>query len=202
MVSRVEQERILEEAKKYIKETSVSGLYVVTRSAKLDDRGGFRMVSLAREFEVVLRQKFEFAQWNHSWSEPGVIRGIHPDPWDKLVYPITGKVFLAIADIRPDSSTFGRVETFNFDSTSKPNEFFALFISRGLGNSLCNYGEELAHYLYLVNDYWDGTQGSGERGVPWNDPDLNIPWPIKNPILSEADRKHQPLREQFPDKFR
>lgn len=186
--------------RKFIKETLIPGLFVVKRESFTDLRGGFRMVALSRELEAHLGKKFEFAQLNHSWSKPGVIRGIHPDPWDKLVYPITGSVFMAIVDINPDSKTFGKVETFTFEE--RRDEPFALFISRGLGNSVCSFGTTVAHYLYLVNDYWDGTYGSGPRAIAWNDPDLAIPWPIKNPILSEADKNHPFLREKFPEKFK
>lgn len=195
----VKQAKDSKEAKNYVHQTSISGLYLVTRDSNIDLRGGFRMIALSRELEDRLGQKFEFAQWNHSWSRPNVIRGIHPDPWDKLVYPVTGKIFIAIADINPTSPTFGKAETFTFDE--EKGDYFALFISKGLGNSLCNFGEDIAHYLYLVNDYWDGTFGSAPRAITWDDPDLAITWPVKNPILSDSDKNHSTLRERFPDKF-
>lgn len=156
----------------FIKDTSIPGVFVVQRPSNIDYRGGFRMVALSRELEERLGYRFEFAQWNHSWSKPGVLRGIHPDPWDKLIYPVTGKIFIAIADIDPVSKTFKKVETFTFEE--EKDEPYALFVSKGLGNSFCNFGNGVAHYLYLVNDYWDGTFGSGPRAVRWDDPDLAI----------------------------
>ena len=54
-------------------------------------------------------------------------------------------------------------------------------------------------YLYLFDTYYDGTD---TRAIAWDDPDLKIPWPIKNPIISERDKKNLTLRQMFPDKFR
>ena len=58
--------------------------------------------------------EFVGRQWNHSNNLPNTLRGIHAESWNKIIYPITGKVFLAIIDIRPDSATFSKVETFCF----------------------------------------------------------------------------------------
>lgn len=127
-------------------------------------------------------------------SVPGVIRALHAENWNKIVYPITGKMFAAIVDIRPGSRTFGRVETFEFNEEIPK----ALFIPKGLANSICVVGEKPVHYLYLVDEYYDGKD---TRAIAWDDPDLNIKWPVKNPIISERDMNNPTLRELFPEKF-
>lgn len=178
----------------YIKKTSIPGLVVIERPTFKDERGFFREAFRLNELEEVTGIKFNIVQWDHSYSVPGVIRALHAENWNKLVYPLTGKMFSAVVDIRPESPTFGNVETFEFTEENPK----ALFIPKGLANSICVHGEEPVHYLYLVDSYYDGTD---TRAVAWDDPDLNIKWPIKNPIISDRDKNNPRLRDLFPEKF-
>lgn len=184
-------------ASKYIKPTGIKGLFTIERETFDDNRGFFREVFHLNELEEVLGYKFEALQMNHSNSQPGVIRGIHPDPWDKLVYPVSGQLFTAIVDIDPTSPTFKKVETFTIDDQHR----YALFIQKGLGNSLCVLGEEPVNYVYLVTSYWDGNLLSGMRAVAYNDPDLNIDWPVKNPIISDKDKQNKTLRDHYQKEY-
>lgn len=177
-----------------VKKTSIEGLYIIERPTFRDKRGFFREIFRLNELEKAAGIKFKPVQWNHSYSEPKVIRALHAENWNKFVYPITGKMFTAIVDIRPDSKTFKKVETFTFDAKSHT----ALFISKGLANSICVVGREPVHYFYLVDKYYDGKD---TRAVAWNDPDLKIKWPVKNPIISDRDKNNPTLRELYPEKF-
>lgn len=179
----------------YITKTSIAGLFVVERPIFSDNRGFFREIFRLNDLEKEVGIEFKVVQANHSRSLPNVIRALHAENWNKLIYPLTGKAFSAVVDIRPNSSTFGKYETFEFDG-KKPR---AIFVSKGLANSVCVMGDEPVDYLYLVDAYYDGTD---TRAIAWNDPDLNIKWPIKNPVISERDRKNPTLREMFPEKFR
>jgi len=178
-----------------IKKTSISGLLVIEKPTYKDKRGFFREAVRLDELEEITGSKFEIKQWNHSLSHPKVIRALHAEGWNKLVYLVTGKMFAAIVDIRPDSKTFGKVETFTFDET-RPR---AMFIPEGLANSICVVGTEPVHYFYLVDKYYDG---SDTTAIAWDDPDLNIDWPVKDPIISERDKKNPTMREKFPGKFK
>lgn len=178
----------------YIQPTSIPGLFVLDRPVFEDERGFFREIFHLDELEEAIGNEFKPIQVNHSKSLPNVIRALHAENWNKLIYPITGEVFTAIADIRPDSETFGKVETFTFNNLNRK----ALFLPKGLANSICVVGNEPVDYIYLVDAYYDG---SDTRAVTWDDPDLNIDWPIKNPILSERDKNNPRLREIFPEKF-
>ena len=89
----------------------------------------------------------------------------------KLVYPVNGEVFIAIADVRPKSKTFMKTETFIMDNSKKSSQHQALFLPKGIGNSICVAGRKSADYLYLVDEYWDNNKA---KGIAWNDPDLNI----------------------------
>lgn len=179
----------------YIKSTSIPGLLILERPTHKDERGFFREVFHLDELEEALGFEFRPIQMNHSRSKPGVLRGLHGEGWNKLVYPTTGDVFSVIADIRSDSKTFAKVETFKIND----NHRFALFIPKGLANSMCAVGNEDVNYIYLVDAYYDGTDTTA---IAWDDPDLNIDWPISDPIISQRDRNNPKLRDLFPEKFR
>jgi dTDP-4-dehydrorhamnose 3,5-epimerase len=179
---------------KNIKTTSIKGLLILERATYPDERGFFREVFHLDELEQAIGSEFKPVQLNHSLSKVGVIRALHAENWNKLVYPVTGKMFAAIVDIRPDSETFGKVETFNFDDSDR----FALFIPAGLANSICAVEGDV-NYLYFVDKYYDG---SDTKAIAFDDPDLNITWPVENPIISERDKNNPRLRDLFPEKFK
>jgi len=179
-----------------IEESEIKGLFVISGETFTDERGFFREIFHLNELVEKTGVDFKPVQWNHSVSKSGVIRALHAENWNKLIYPITGKMFAAVVDIRLESSTFAKVETFNFDTE---RERKALFITKGLANSICVEGDKKVHYMYLVDAYYDGKD---TRAVAWDDPDLGIKWPVKNPILSERDKNNPKLRELFPEKFK
>lgn len=179
----------------HIKKTTIPGLLLIERPTFPDERGFFREIFRLNDLETEIGDKFKIVQANHSRSLPGVIRGLHAENWNKLIYPMRGKMFVAIVDIRPDSPTFAKYEIFYFNEESRQ----ALYIPKGLANSVCVDGEETIDYLYLVDAYYSG---SDTRAIAWDDPDLGIAWPIKNPVISERDKKNPTLREMFPDKFK
>lgn len=178
----------------FIKTTSIPGLLILERPILSDERGFFRELFHKDELEETAGIKFEGVQMNHSHSIPGVIRGIHAEGWNKIIYPVSGEVFIAVVDIRPDSSTFAKVETFNIGDNNR----VGFFIPNGLANSFCVTGDENLNYIYLVDAYYDG---SDTKAVAWDDPDLAIAWPVKNPIISQRDKNNPKLRELFPEKF-
>lgn len=181
--------------KGYIRGTSIPGLYLIERPTFPDERGHFREAFRINELKEFAGIGFNPVQWNHSLSLPGVIRGLHAENWNKVLYPTTGKMYSYFVDIRPDSPTFGKVELIKFDE----NKLKAVFVSKGIANSICVIGSVPVHYFYLVDAYYDGKDTTA---IAWNDPDLNIKWPIKNPIISERDRNNSTLRELFPEKFK
>jgi len=178
----------------FIRRTSIPGLLLIERPTFPDSRGFFREIFRLNDLEKEIGAKFKIVQANHSRSLPGVIRGLHAENWNKLIYPMRGKMFVAIADIRPDSPTFAKYEIFHFTEESRQ----ALYISKGLANSVCVDGEEIIDYLYLVDSYYSGSDA---RAIAWDDPDLAIKWPVKNPVISDRDKKNPRLRDLFPEKF-
>ena len=178
----------------FVKKTSIEGLLILTRPKYQDDRGFFKEIFHIDEIEKTLNIEFKGVQMNQSYSKPKVLRGLHAENWNKIIYPINGEVFIAIADIREDSPTFGKVETFQVNDENR----IALFLSKGLANSYCVTGDKAADYIYLVDAYYDGTD---QRAVSFDDPTLNISWPVSDPIISERDRNNPSLKELFPGKF-
>ena len=179
----------------FIKKTSIPGLLILERPTFEDERGFFREVFHLDELEKESGVKFDLAQWNHSRSKPGVLRGLHAENWNKLVYCVVGQMFTAIVDLRIHEETFGKVETFTIGEGNR----VALFIPKGLANSVCTVGESDVDYIYLVDSYYDG---SDTTAVSWDDPDLRISWPVENPIISDRDKNNPKLRELFPEKFK
>jgi dTDP-4-dehydrorhamnose 3,5-epimerase len=177
-----------------IERTAIDGLLVVRYETHVDERGFFRQTYVSSELQEALGREVRFVQCNHARSQPGVLRGFHAEPWDKLVYVAHGTVFAAIADLRPDSSTFGEVATFLLGD--EPGERQRLFVAEGLGNSYAVLGEEDADYLYDVSREW--SPGVGRVGIAWDDPDLAVTWPLINPQLSADDAGNPTLRERFP----
>jgi len=100
----------------------------------------------------------------------GATRGIHAEPWDKMVSVATGRIFGAWVDLRAGES-FGRVVTLEMGPET------AVFVPRGVGNSYQTL-EDATSYSYLVNDHWSPDARSSYTFVNLADPSLAIPWPI------------------------
>jgi dTDP-4-dehydrorhamnose 3,5-epimerase len=177
-----------------VEATAIDGLYVVRWPTHGDDRGFFRQTMQTAELEEALGRPVRWRQANHARSAPGVVRGFHAEPWDKCVYVVRGTAMAAIADIRPDSATFGRVETFHLGD--RDGGRVRLFVSDGLANAYATYGAQPVDYVYDVSAEW---YDADKRAVAFDDPDLGVDWPVDDPVVSEADRANPTLRERFPD---
>jgi dTDP-4-dehydrorhamnose 3,5-epimerase len=178
-----------------IERTAIDGLLVVRQPTHEDERGFFRHTYVASELTEALGREVRFVQGNHSRSRPGVLRGFHAEPWDKFVSVAHGTVFAAIADVRPESATFGEVATFLLGDP--PGERVQLFVADGLANAYAVVGDEVVDYVYDVTREWDPD--ADKRAVAWDDPDLAVPWPVATPHVSPADRSNPTLRARFPD---
>jgi dTDP-4-dehydrorhamnose 3,5-epimerase len=125
-----------------------------------------------------------FVQDNHSRSAPGVLRGLHfqhTPPQGKLVGVTRGRIWDVAVDVRTDSPTFGRCVSAELSDMNGR----LLWIPPGFAHGFCVLGDEPADVLYKVDALYDPT---GEAGIAWDDPELAVPWPIREPILSARDR--------------
>lgn len=135
--------------------------------------------------------KAHFVQDNYSRSSVGVLRGLHyqkePDAQGKLVQCLQGKIFDVAADIRKGSPTFGRWVSAEL---SRENGRM-LYVPPGFAHGFLVLSESADVIYKCTHEY----SPENDRGVIWNDPDLNIEWPLKNPFLSEKDGRHPFLKE-------
>lgn len=174
-----------------VKHTNIAGLLLIDFQRIEDERGFFRQTYQAGELERALDRPFRARQGNHSRSQKGVLRGFHQEPWDKLVYVARGTAFCAVADVRPESSTFGCVETFVLGDG--PGRFSRVFVSEGLANAFLCLSE-----VDYINDVSEEFDAANRRGFIWNDPDLAVHWPIANPLLSDVDKRLPTFASVFP----
>ena len=161
-----------------------------------DDRGFFFESWNARTLKD-LGIDASFVQDNHSYSQRGVLRGLHyqiQQPQGKLVRVIAGEVFDVALDVRRSSPTFGKWVSFMLSADNKR----IAWIPPGFAHGFCVTSVS-AEFLYKTTDYYSPQY---ERSVAWNDPALNIPWPLNGiePQLSAKDRAGVLLKdaELFP----
>jgi len=149
-----------------------------------DDRGFFMESFNQKVFDEAIGHHVDFVQDNHSRSRKGVLRGLHyqiTQPQGKLVYALSGEVFDVAVDLRKSSPNFGRSVGAVLSAENKRR----LWIPPGFAHGFLVISES-ADFLYKTTDYY---APAAERSIIWNDPEINIQWPIDvAPILSEKDR--------------
>lgn len=134
----------------------------------------------------------EFVQDNASYSVKGVLRGLHyqkaPYAQAKLVTVLFGEIFDVAVDIRKGSPTYGKW----IGVTLRADENEALFIPEGFAHGFCVLSDgAVVSYKVAGSEYapeWD-------RGIAWDDPDIGIEWPVREPILSKRDAALPALKD-------
>lgn len=169
--------------------TSLQGVMLIKPTLYGDDRGFFmETYQSARYADAGLPTNF--VQDNHSKSQRNVLRGLHFQkrrPQGKLVRCISGSVYDVAVDIDPKSKSFGKYCAVELTA----DNHLQLWIPAGYAHGFCVLSEE-AEIEYKCTDYYDPND---ESGVIWNDCDIAIDWPIKNPILSVKDAELPSLRQ-------
>jgi dTDP-4-dehydrorhamnose 3,5-epimerase len=149
-----------------------------------DDRGFFMETYKMADF-VAAGIKEEFVQENHSRSAKRVLRGLHyqnpPLAQAKLVRVVRGEIFDVAVDIRRGSPTWGKWVSVILSEEDK----HILYVPEGFGHGFCVLSE-MAEVVYKTTNVYSPEC---EAGIIWSDADLNIEWPVKEPILSEKDGK-------------
>jgi dTDP-4-dehydrorhamnose 3,5-epimerase len=147
-----------------------------------DERGFFLETFHADRYADLAGISLPFVQDNHSRSSKGVLRGLHfqkTKPQGKLVRVVRGEVYDVAVDIRQGSPTYGQWEAVILSEENKAQ----FWVPPGFAHGFVVLSET-ADFEYKCTDYYDP---SDEGSLLWNDPDLNIPWPIDNPRLSDKD---------------
>jgi dTDP-4-dehydrorhamnose 3,5-epimerase len=177
-------------------ETNIPGLVWFDLSVNGDNRGSFTERFQLEKMRALGLPEFHPIQMNHSFNEKaGTTRGVHAEPWDKLVSPMNGRVFGAWVDLR-EGDTFGQTFTLEMDPSK------AVLVPRGVGNSFQTL-EDNVDYAYLVNEHWSAEVRDYPAFHP-GDQTVAVPWPIplEEAILSEKDLHAESISAVTPIKPR
>ncbi len=171
-----------------IENSNIKGLRKITLDIRKDERGWFEEFWQAEKFRFLDLSFFEPRQSNISFNlDAGVTRGLHAEPWSKLVTVASGRVFSAWVDLRMGAN-YGHV---HFD-VIEPGT--AYFVPKGVANSYQALENGTA-YAYLVDGLW--TEGLVYPAINAFDPELAIPWPIgsENALVSPKDLANPKLAQ-------
>jgi dTDP-4-dehydrorhamnose 3,5-epimerase len=174
----------------HVETTALPGVLIVTPRVFSDPRGFF--------FESYNQEKFRalgidtvFVQDNHSQSARGALRGLHfqlpPMAQVKLVRCVRGAIWDVAVDIRAGSPTFGQW----VGAELTADNFRQIYIPTGFAHGFCVLSDE-AEVLYKTSAVYSQPH---EKGIAWNDPALNVAWPIADPLLSARDARAGSLAE-------
>lgn len=172
-----------------VKSLSIPDVLLIKNKVFRDERGFFEetfKASVVEEFNLS-----KFVQDNHSRSNQGVLRGlhyqVHPWPVAKLVRCMQGEIFDVAVDIRPDSPTFKQWVGVYLNGDSGK----ALYVPEGFAHGFCVISDT-AEVAYKVSTYYTPEC---ERIIRWDDPDINIAWPIESVVLSDKDANAPLLKD-------
>lgn len=172
-----------------VTKTELPGVLLVHVDRFSDSRGSFHE-AWHRERYAGLGLPSDFVQDNVSSSKQGVLRGLHfqnPHAQGKLVQVLQGEAFDVAVDLRVDSPTFGRW----FGTTLTAEKGTQMFIPEGFAHGFLTLSP-LVIFSYKCTDFYNKAC---EKTLRWDDPDIGIVWPLKNPLLSDKDRAGNLLKE-------
>jgi dTDP-4-dehydrorhamnose 3,5-epimerase len=172
-----------------IQPTAIEDVKIVQPEVFQDSRGFFTEVYRKDQFEA-LGLPSTFVQLNHSRSARSVLRGLHfqwDPPMGKLMRVTQGKAFLVAVDIRKGSPTLGKWFGVEVSADDKKQ----VWAPAGFARGFCVL-TDFAEIEYLCTGVYNSK---AESNFAWNDPDVGIRWPIKDPIISARDSKAQNLAQ-------
>jgi len=157
--------------------TYIKDLALIRSPVFADNRGFFKEV----DKQNILRKKFIFDCF--SFSKKNTLRGLHlqkKKSQAKIITVVQGKILDVVVDLRKKSKTYGK----HFAIEISQNSNFSLFIPENFAHGFLCLSKSCT-INYKCSDYRNQKY---EKTLSWNDPDINIKWPIKNPILSKRDK--------------
>ena len=162
--------------------TRLAGVVIIEPQVFRDERGYFYECFHEDRYRDEAGIEEKFIQDNCSRSARGVLRGLHfqmENPQGKLVQVIQGEVFDVAVDINPESPTFKQWVGVNL-SDRNHHQFY---VPPGYAHGFVVLSDS-ANFHYKCTTYFDPAD---ERGIRWDDPELDIPWPVENPKISKRD---------------
>jgi len=174
-----------------ITKTDLIGVLVLNIDVFEDSRGYFFESYNKLKYEKYFGIRTDFVQSMQSKSTKNTIRGLHyqvePKAQAKLVHVLSGKILDVIVDIRNGSPSFGKHIAIELSESSKKQ----VWIPVGFAHGFSVLSDE-AEVAYLVSGFYSKRE---ERGIIYNDNDLNIDWKVNNPIVSEKDLRNKSISE-------
>ncbi len=174
---------------KIIDSEKILGLKIISPDTNYDYRGEYieTFNDKIYQFNDSNGNSVKFVRDDISVSRKNTLRGLHGDnqTW-KLIQCLWGEIYIAIADLRQDSKTYMQYETF---SVNDKNRIQILIPAGCVNGHLCL--SEKCIFSYKQSAHYEGQEK--EISIRWNDPKLQIPWPINEPILSVRDKNAKTL---------
>ena len=172
---------------------------ILVKPKVFGDNRGFFLESYKKSEFYANGIDVEFNQDNHSKSTKGVLRGLHyqanPHGQAKLVRCARGRIYDVAVDIRPDSETFGQYVKVELTEENK----HMLYIPVGFAHGFVALTDEVEILYKASGEY----APQADRGIIWNDKDINIDWEIDfEPLLSEKDKNQPSLKNINKEELR
>lgn len=172
---------------------AISEVKLITPKIYRDDRGFFSETYNRQAFaEAGIDQVF--VQDNHSLSQArGIVRGLHfqtpPHAQGKLIRVVRGAIFDVAVDIRHGSPTYGQ----HVSALLSADNWAQLWVPIGFAHGFCTLEPDTEVIYKVTADY----SPDYDRGIQWNDPQLDIPWPVAaaQAVVSVKDDRNAPLME-------
>ena len=174
-----------------IKKGKIKGIFEINLEPHKDYRGFFMRTYDEKIFGNHRLCK-SWVQESHSYSKKkDILRGLHfqfpPYTETKLIRTATGEIFTVVVDLRKGSPTFGKWESMIISESNNK----MIYIPRGFALGMSTLTDNCTLLYKIDNYYAPESQGA----IKWNDPDIRIIWPVKNPIISERDSKAMSFKE-------
>lgn len=172
-----------------VRETKLPGVLLIEPKIWGDPRGYFVELWQADRYGQHGMPR-QFLQDNISFSKRGVLRGLHfqnPSTQGKLVFPLEGEIHDVVVDLRRSSKTFGQWLGARLSAEAKQQ----IWVPAGFAHGFV-VTSETALVVYKCTDSYNAK---AEWGIAWDDPDLGIEWPVKDPVLSDKDKVYPRLKQ-------
>ncbi len=175
-------------------ETRIGGCYLVSPEPLSDERGWFARVFCNEEFKHEIGKDLQFVQINHSFnSKKGTFRGMHfqnaPYCEDKLIRCISGSLMDFVLDLRKGSPTF--MKWIAVELSAKNRQL--IFLPKGTAHGF----QTLEDHTELIYHHTAVYHKEADRGILYNDPQVNIQLPLPVSMMSEKDRSYEVLDTNF-----
>ena len=169
----------------HVEDTKLDGVILIKPKVFEDFRGSYTMTFNQKEYLEALRnngfEEISFVEDDISVSKKYVLRGIHGDyNTAKLVSCLEGEFYLVIVNNIPDHKQYRKWVSFNLSENNR----YQVFIPPGFGNGHLVLSDR-AIFSYKQSSYYNPK---GQFTLLWDDPQLNLRWPINTPILSKRDQ--------------